>query len=86
MGGYKIIDFLDTNLVSGNGVKIAGTYNAIEANYRKPTLIHRLTIDGVEQTDVFAQFVVADSNFKTEIAQGSIVITDDDTVSFIANE
>lgn len=85
-GGYQILDLNDTNLVSGNGKTIGGIYDLIEGNYRKPILLSGLVIDGIEQADVFVQFTVSEDSFKTEIAQGSIVITDDDTLSYIANE
>lgn len=86
LGGYQIIDFKDTNLVSGNGKTVNGVYEALEGTYRKPILITGLTIDGVEQNDVFVQVTVADGSFKIELVQGSLVITDDDTISYIANE
>ena len=85
IGGYQILNFNNVSLTSGSGVKIEGVYDTLEGNYRKPILISGLVIEGIEQVSTFSQFVVADGSYKTELAQGSIVITDDDTVSFIAN-
>ena len=82
MGGYQLINFADVNLVSGEGKIIKGIYESIKGNYRKPTVIHRLTIGNVEQVDTYAQFVVSGSNYTATIAQGTITVTSDDTVTF----
>ena len=82
MGGYQLINFADVNLVSGTGKVIKGIYETIKGNYRKPTVIHKLTIDNIEQTDVYAQFVVSGSDYKATISQGTITVTNNDTVTF----
>lgn len=56
-GGYKLIDFKETDItVGGAAVTISGVYASIENNYRKPTLITGLSIDGVEKEDCFINF------------------------------
>lgn len=53
-GGYKLIDFKETNItVGGNAVTVAGVYNAIESAYRKQIVLTGLSIGGVEHCDVF---------------------------------
>ena len=53
-GGYKLIDFKETNItVGGDAVTIAGVYNAIESAYRKQIVLTGLSIGGVEHRDVF---------------------------------
>lgn len=56
-GGYKLIDFKETNItVGGDAVTIAGVYSAIESSYRKPIVLTGLSIGGVEHKDVFCNF------------------------------
>lgn len=43
-GGYKLIDFKENNIVLATPTTIKGVYDAIEYNYRKPTLITENTI------------------------------------------
>ena len=43
-GGYKLIDFKETNITLATPSTIKGVYEAIENNYRKPTLITGLVI------------------------------------------
>ena len=63
-GGYKIIDLHDTDItVGGDGVTIAGIYNAIEHNYRKPILISGLHIGGVEQEDCFVTLTHSENTY-----------------------
>lgn len=37
-GGYKLIDFKENNIVLATPTTIKGVYDAIEHNYRKPTI------------------------------------------------
>lgn len=82
MGGYQLINFNDVNLTSGNSVTIKGIYESIEGNYRKPTVIHKLVINDIEQSDTYAQFVVSGNDYKTTITQGTITVTSEDSVTF----
>lgn len=89
-GGYKIIDFKGINLtVGGNAVKIPGVYEALEANYRKPTLIEGFVVGNVERTARFAVFGIDGQNFVSAIAISSQVdvltctVTPNDMVSLV---
>lgn len=56
-GGYKLIDLKNTDItVGGSSVIVKGVYNAIENNYRKPTVLCGLVIGGVEKEDCFVNF------------------------------
>lgn len=55
-GGYKLIDFKENNIGLDKSTIIKGVYDAIEHNYRKPTLITGLVIDSVEKEDTFVNF------------------------------
>lgn len=55
-GGYKLIDFKETNITLNEISTIKGVYEAIENNYRKPTLITGLVIGNVEKEDTFVNF------------------------------
>lgn len=83
-GGYKIIDLKDTNLVSGVGVTISGTHEAIENSYRKPLLLANITIGGVEKNDAFVAFTVASNTYSTDVYGGTLTIDSDDVVTFTA--
>lgn len=55
-GGYKLIDFKENNIVLTTPTTIKGVYDAIEHNYRKPTLITGLVIGSVEKRRYFCKF------------------------------
>lgn len=82
MGGYKIIDFGDVNLLTTNadGVTISGVYSAIEHNYRKPLLLHGLVIDGVEKADVYAPATSGDNEYTFSAYGHTITVTSLDIV------
>lgn len=84
-GGYKIINFADVALTTGGeAVTIEGVYEAIEASYRKPLLLSRLTIDGAEKNDVFAAPTTSGSNYVFTVYGKTITITNADAVT-VAN-
>lgn len=87
IGGYKIIDLHDVNLVTdANAVTIPGVHEAIESNHRKPLLLSGLVVDGVEKASQFVVFTNAAGTYAAELfdaADGkklSITITADDAV------
>lgn len=84
-GGYQIIDLKDTDLVSGTGVTISGTHEAIEGSYRKPLLLANIVIGGVEKNDAFVSFTVASNTYSTSIYGGTITIDSDDLVTYTAD-
>lgn len=68
IGGYKIIDLHDVNLVTGeDAVTIAGVHEAIESNYRKPTLLTGLVIDGVEKVGQYVTFVNTSGTYAAKL-------------------
>lgn len=84
-GGYKIINLKDTDLVSGVGVTISGTHDAIEGSYRKPLLLGNIVIGGVEKNDAFVSFTVSGGTYSTSIYGGTITVDADDVVTYIAD-
>lgn len=77
-GGYKLIDFKETNITSTETSTIKGVYEAIKNNYRKPTLITGLVIENVEKEDTFVNF-----EHNTNEYNGLLGITADNKVLFI---
>lgn len=77
-GGYKLIDFKENNIVLATSTTIKGVYDAIEHNYRKPTLITGLVIDSVEKEDTFVNFEHGEN-----VYNGLLGMTANDKVLFI---
>ena len=77
-GGYKLIDFKENNIVLAASTTIKGVYDAIEHNYRKPTLITGLVIENVEKGDTFVNFEHSEN-----VYNGLLGITANDKVLFI---
>lgn len=82
-GGYKIIDFHNTNLVTGSEspVTISGIYSEIENNYRKALMCGNLVIDGVEKANCFVECVQGDNSCTISAYGKTITITSLDVVS-----
>lgn len=77
-GGYKLIDFKENNIALSTPTTIKGVYEAIEHNYRKPTLITGLVIGSVEKEDTFVNFEHAEN-----VYNGLLGMTANDKVLFI---
>lgn len=77
-GGYKLIDFKENNIVLTTPTTIKGVYDAIEHNYRKPTLITGLVIGSVEKEDIFVNFEHGEN-----VYNGLLGMTANDKVLFI---
>lgn len=77
-GGYKLIDFKENNIVLSTPTTIKGVYEAIEHNYRKPTLITGLVIGSVEKKDTFVNFEHGEN-----VYNGLLGMTADNKVLFI---
>lgn len=77
-GGYKLIDFKENNIVLTKPTTIKGVYDAIEHNYRKPTLITGLVIENVEKEDIFVNFEHVKNAYN-----GLLGMTANDKVLFI---
>lgn len=77
-GGYKLIDFKENNIVLNEPTTIEGVYDAIEHNYRKPTLITGLVIGDVEKGDTFVNFEHGEN-----VYNGLLGVTASDKVLFI---
>lgn len=87
-GGYKLIDLKDKDItISGDAVEIPGTYEAIEASYRKPVIVTGLVIGGSEMSDAWVNFHVSGGNYvgvvgkTSEGADITLAITSADMVS-----
>ena len=77
-GGYKLIDFKENNIVVTKPITIKGVYDAIEHNYRKPTIITGLVIGSVEKEDTFVNFEHGEN-----VYNGLLGMTANDKVLFI---
>ena len=77
-GGYKLIDFKENNIALSKPTTIKGVYEAIEHNYRKPTLITGLVIGSVEKEDTFVNFEHGEN-----VYNGLLGMTANDKVLFI---
>lgn len=83
-GGYKIIDFKDTNITTENGITVTGTYEALENNHRKAILISGIVIDGVEKPDCFVSCTGGNSEAYTFTAYGHTwTVNTDDTITIV---
>ena len=85
MSGYKIIDLEHANLTNGVAVTINGIYKHLKST-NKATLLTNLVIDNVEQDSLYVQFVVNNKNYETKISQGTLTITNSDSVTLTKSE
>ena len=51
MSGYKLINFKNIDLKTTVATEIAGIYESIKSNYRKPLILEGVVLDGVEVID-----------------------------------
>ena len=90
-GGYKLIDFKENNIVLSTPTTIKGVYEAIEHNYRKPTLITGLVIGSVEKEDTFVNFEHGENVYNGLLGMTAnnkvlfITITNEDAVTITEN-
>lgn len=90
-GGYKLIDFKETNITLDTPSIIKGVYEAIENNYRKPTLITGLVIGNVEKEDTFVNFEYGENVYNGLLGMTAnnkvlfIKITNNDAVTITEN-
>lgn len=80
-GGYKIVDFKDINITTGEGVTVAGVYESIESSHRKAIMLSGVTIDSVEKPDCFVDCEVQDSNYTFSAYGKTWTITNADLVT-----
>lgn len=80
-GGYKIIDFGNTNITTESGGTISGIYESIENSYRKALLISNIEIDGVEKNDCIVCAEIADGNYTFTAHGKTFTIKNDDTIT-----
>lgn len=92
IGGYKIIDFKDTDFATGTAKKVSGVYHNIEGSYRAAIMLSGLTIDSVEQPNRFVVFTHSNSTFYAWIGRNEdgadigISVTDQDMVTVTKTE
>lgn len=68
IGGYKIIDLHDINLVpDADAVTIKGVHEAIESNHRKPLLLSGLVVGGVEKASQYVVFTNAAGTYSAKL-------------------
>lgn len=90
-GGYKLIDFKENNIVLATSTTIKGVYDAIEHNYRKPTLITGLVVDSVEKEDTFVNFEHGENVYNGLLGMTAnnkvlfVTITNEDVVTITEN-
>ena len=90
-GGYKLIDFKENKIVLTTPTTIKGVYDAIEHNYRKPTLITGLVIENVEKGDTFVNFEHGENVYNGLLGMTTndkalfITITNNDVVTITEN-
>lgn len=80
-GGYKIINLKDTVINADGGTTIAGIYEEIEHNYRKPLLLSGIIIENVEKPDVFISVTNTDGSFNFDAYGKKYTITNADLVT-----
>lgn len=91
-GGYQIIDLKNTKLTVGTQATIPGVWDAIEGNYRKPTLLSNLVVGDTEYTDSYVTFLYNAGKYNAllpfTIAGNSATLSVDDAdhVIISANE
>lgn len=89
-GGYKILDLKGNDFtINGDGITIAGIYDAIENSYGKALMIENYLIGGVEKNARYCTFGVDDGDYISTVGLNSdltkalyIKVKDDDKVSF----
>lgn len=83
-GGYKIIDFKDTPLVTGGSpITFEGIYDTVKVSYRKPLLLSGINIDGEECNDGYVTLTLSGSNYVFTAYGKTITITNADEVSVV---
>lgn len=82
-GGYKIVDFQDKNITSDAGITLVGIYESVEST-RKAILVSGLTLDGVEQRDVFVNPVNGENNFTFSAYGRTFTVTSEDAITVSA--
>ena len=85
-GGYQIIDFKNIAIVTDalTAVTISGAYEAIKNNFRKPTLLSGISIDGDLLADRFVDFTESSGDYVATINGSTLTITDDDEVTLVS--
>lgn len=81
-GGYKIIDFKDVNILTGDGAIVPGIYDDIKKSYRKAIMVSGITIDAVEKPDCFVDCGVSGSDYKFSAYGKTFTITSENKVTF----
>lgn len=80
-GGYKIIDFKDINITTGEAVTVVGIYESIEKSHRKAIMLSGITIDNVEKPDCFVDCEVTDGNYTFTAYGKTWTITNENAVT-----
>lgn len=84
-GGYKIADFKNLPLTSGEETGIVGMYNTIANKYKKPVVIENLIVGDVVYPSFYALFFSDAGNYSgTVVLNGqtiTISVTPDDNVT-----
>jgi len=86
MSGYKLINFKNIDLKTTVATEIAGIYETIESNYRKPLVLERLVLDGVEVIDKWVNAQVENNKFTFAIPEGTIEVDNNDQVTYTKKE
>ena len=81
-GGYKIINFKDVNIITGDGATVPGIYDGIKKSNRKVIMVSGITLDGVEKPDCFVDCEVSGSDYKFSAYGKTFTITSENKVTF----
>lgn len=85
IGGYQIIDLKNNDLLSLSS--LAGIYDAIEGNYRKPILLEGIVISNVEKASIYVIPELSGSSYVLRNVYGyDVTIADDDTISVASTQ
>ena len=82
MSGYKLINLKNIDLKTTVATEIAGIYETIKSNYRKPLILEGVVLDGVEVIDKWVNAQVGNNKFTFTIPEGTIEVTNTDQVTY----
>ena len=84
-GGYKIADFKNQVLTSGESVSMPGMFEAVSSPYKKPVMVEGLKIGETAYAGFYAVFLADNDNLTAQAAIGAntvtITVTPEDAVT-----
>lgn len=84
-GGYRIIDFKNTALTSGEQASIENLYQQVKNPYKKACIVSGLIVSDIEYPDFYAVFFPDSENYSAGVVISgktlTIEVTPDDNVT-----